>query len=331
MMRTVVPVPLCLCLYLLAQMGLGRAAPYHPLAVAKDFKPAQLDRTIHDPKRDRDIPVRIYLPASRAPAPVVLFSHGLGGTRNGNRFLGEHWAGRGYVAVFVQHPGSDDSVWRDEPLTRRMPAMNSAASLENFLLRVQDVTAVLNELEAWNADATNALAGRLDRKVGMSGHSFGAITTQAVSGQSFPVGGQRFTDARIQAAIAFSPSTPRRGNADAAFGAVKIPWLLVTGTKDLSPIGQADLESRLGVYPALSGAPKYELVLHNAEHSAFTDRALPGDREPRNPNHHRVLLALSTAFWDAHLRGDADGLAWLHGSGPRSLMEAADRWRFSER
>jgi predicted dienelactone hydrolase len=167
------------------------------------------------------------------------------------------------------------------------------------------------------------------KDLGMSGHSFGAITTQDVSGQTFAIGGQRFTDPRIKAAIAFSPSTPQRGSPDEAFGAVKIPWLLMTGTKDLSPIGQADMQSRLGVYPALRGAPKYEVVLHNAEHSAFTDRALPGDREPRNPNHHRVILALSTAFWDAYLRGDADALAWLKGNGPRSVMEASDRWLFS--
>jgi predicted dienelactone hydrolase len=83
------------------------------MAVAKDFKPAQLDLTVHDAKRDRYLPVRVYLPANRTPAPVVLFSHGLGGTRNGSRFLGEHWAARGYVVVFLQHPGSDDSVWRD--------------------------------------------------------------------------------------------------------------------------------------------------------------------------------------------------------------------------
>jgi hypothetical protein len=148
------------------------------------------------------------------------------------------------------------------------------------------------------------------------------------SAQALPVGGQLFTDPRIKAAIVFSPSTPQRGSADEAFGAVKIPWLLMTGTKDLSPIGQADMKSRVGVYPALRGAPKYEVVLHNAEHSAFTDRALPGDREPRNPNHQRVILALSTAFWDAYLRGDADALAWLHGNGPRSVMEATDHWQF---
>ena len=155
--------------------------------------------------------------------------------------------------------------------------MKQAASLENFLLRVQDVPAVLNQLEAWNADETNQLAGRLDlKKVGMSGHSFGAVTTEAVSGETLPVGGQKFTDPRIKAALVFSPSAPRAGSAAKAFGAVKIPWLLMTGTKDLAPIGNADMKSRLAVYPALHGAPKYELVLHNAEHSVFTDRALAG-------------------------------------------------------
>jgi hypothetical protein len=50
----------------------------------------------------------------------------------------------------------------------------------------------------------------------------------------------------------------------------------------------------------------------------------------RNPNHHRVILALSTAFWDAYLRGDAQALAWLNGSGPRSVLEAADLWQLSD-
>ncbi len=315
---------------ILAIAGQVRANGYNPLAVDPAFHPAQMDLAVHDAARNRDIPVRVYLPTNTAPEPVVLFSHGLGGSRTGSAFLGEHWAARGYVAVFLQHPGSDDAVWKDQPVANRMQAMNRAASLDNFRLRVEDVPAVLNQLEIWNADKTNPLAGRLDlKKVGMSGHSFGAVTTEAVSGESLPLGGQQFTDPRIRAAIAFSPSSPKAGSVAKAFGSVKIPWMLMTGTRDVAPIGDQDVASRLAVYPALQGAPKYEVVLHNAEHSAFTDRPLPSDREPRNPNHHRVMLALSTAFWDAYLRGDAGALAWLNGAGPRSVMEPADQWQCS--
>src|ERR1019366_6120085 len=153
--------------------GEARAGSYDPLAVGATIRPSHQDLTVHDAKRNRDIPLRVYLPASNAPAPVILFSHGLGGSRAGSAFLGEHWAARGYVAVFLQHPGSDESVWKDKPTRDRMRAVNQAASLDNFLLRVQDVPAVLNQLEAWNADTTNHLAGRLDiKKVMMFGHFF---------------------------------------------------------------------------------------------------------------------------------------------------------------
>jgi hypothetical protein len=69
------------------------------------------------------------------------------------------------------------------------------------------------------------------------------------------------------------------------------------------------------------------LVLDGAEHSAFTDRSLPGDRKPRNPNHHRAILALSTAFWDAYLREDDVARTWLDGDGPRTVLEPKDRWQ----
>lgn len=312
----------------LAGVGVARGKGYDPLAVDPNFQAQLRDLTAHDTARNRDIPVRIYLPESHPPAPVLLFSHGLGGSRAGSKFLGEQWAARGYVAVFVQHEGSDEAVWKDVPRWRRMAAMRRAASLGNFLLRARDVPAVLDQLAIWNK--SGPLAGRMDLgKIGMSGHSFGAVTTEAVSGETLPLSGTKLTDPRIRAAVIFSPSTPASTSAERAFGAVKIPWLLMTGTKDTAPIGRADMKWRLAVYPALHGAPKYEVVLDKAEHSAFTDRTLPGDREPRNPNHHRVILALSTAFWDAYVRGDQDALAWLNGAGPRTVMEPADEWKTS--
>jgi len=302
---------------------------YDPLVVDNGSTPTAIDLSIADTNRERDIPIRVYLPASATPQPVILFSHGLGGSRAGSAFLGQHWAARGYVVVYIQHPGSDDSVWRDVPPADRLQAMQQAASLKNFLLRVKDVSVVLDQLAARNSDGKGPLAGRMDLKhVGMSGHSFGAVTTEAVSGESFPETGKEFTDPRICAAVAFSPNSPKRGGPKAAFGQVAIPWMLMTGTKDIAPIGDQTFASRLAVYDNLAGAPKYELVLNGAEHSVFTDRALPGDTEPRNPNHHLVIEALSTAFWDAYLRNDAVALAWLNSDQPKTVMEAADRWRF---
>jgi predicted dienelactone hydrolase len=303
-------------------------ATYDPLKISAAHLSEPLDLTVSDKSRAREIPIRIYLPASQSPAPVVLFSHGLGGTRNGNVYCGKHWSARGYVAVFLQHPGSDDSVWKNKPFGQRMADLRKAADLENFLLRTKDVPSVLDQLERWNHTPGHPLNGRLDLDhIGMSGHSFGAVTTEAVSGENFPITGTSLTDKRIKAAIAFSPSSPRHGDPKQAFSQVKIPWMLMTGTKDIAPIGEADVKSRLAVFPALPPGDKYELVLLNAEHSAFTDRALPGDREPRNPNHHRVILALSTAFWDAYLRNDQQAKAWLQGDGPQKLLEPGDKWQ----
>lgn len=316
-------------LLLFAGRTFAAAPVYDPLAVSERAKPEVLDLTVIDKERGREIPIRIYFPAKRTPAPVVLFSHGLGGSREGNAYMGRHWAARGYVAVFLQHPGSDTSVWQDKALGQRMKAMKEAAGGQNFLLRVKDVPAVLDQLDRWNKTDGQTMAGRLDlTRVGMSGHSFGAVTAQAVSGQSIGQGNMFFTDPRIMAAIMFSHSSPRRGgDPKEAFGHVKIPWMLMTGTKDVALIGDADVKSRLEVFPALPPGGKYELVLYGAEHSAFTDRDLPGDTEKRNPNHHRVILALSTAFWDAWLREDAAARAWLDGDSPRSVIEKDDRWQ----
>jgi predicted dienelactone hydrolase len=300
---------------------------YDPLMIDK-YLPAQIDLTVKDQKRSREIPIRVYLPKEKTPAPIVLFSHGLGGSREGSAFLGNHWAARGYVAVFLQHPGSDDSVWKDKPPAERLAAMRAAADLENFVLRVEDVRAVLDQLDGWNKSSGNPLNGRFDMKrIGMSGHSFGAVTTQAVSGQTF-VRGASLTDSRIKAAVIMSPRGPRGGGDPVqAFGAVRIPWMLLTGTKDIAPVGDADIASRLSVFPALPAGGKYELVLYNAEHSVFTERALPGDTQPRNPNHHRSILALTTAFWDAYLRDDQEARKWLDGDGPRKVLDKEDRWQ----
>lgn len=305
------------------------AAPYDPMAVSAAPAPAVLDRTVHDRRRDRNIPVRVYLPVGTRPVPVVLFSPGLGGSRTGYAYLARHWAARGYAVVVLQHPGSDDTIWKGKSPERAVAAMRRAASGRNFLLRVKDVPAVLNRLAIWNRTDGDPLAGRLNlAEIGMAGHSFGAVTTEAVSGERFR-GRALFTDPRIKAALALSPSSPRRQSPSAAFGEVSLPWMLMTGTRDIGllGLGARDVASRLAVYDALPPGNKYELVLAGAQHSAFSDRPLPPGDAPRNPNDHRAIEALSTAFWDAMLRHAPAAAAWLDGAGPKTVLKPGDRWR----
>ncbi|MCO6047549.1 hypothetical protein NG895_26900 [Aeoliella sp. ICT_H6.2] len=103
--------------------------------------------------------------------------------------------------------------------------------------------------------------------------------------------------------------------------------MLLTGTHDAGQIGNQTPESRQQVFPALPPGDKYQLVLDGAEHSAFSDRALPGDRQTRNPNHHRAILAVTTAFWDTYLKGDQQARAWLESDEVQKVLEVGDAWQ----
>ena len=154
-----------------------------------------------DEKRNRTVPVKIYYPKGDGPFPAIIFSHGLGGTREGYEYIGTYWAAHGYASVHLQHVGSDDAVWRGGG---GMQAMARAANGKNALDRAADVKFALDQLETLNQDATFPLRGKLDlQKIGMAGHSFGANTTLLVSGLKLPLVAP-LADARIKCAIPMS-------------------------------------------------------------------------------------------------------------------------------
>ena len=105
-----------------------------------------------------------------------------------------------------------------------------------------------------------------------------------------------------------------------------MPVMLLTGAKDRSVIGKATPESRREVFAALPVGSKFELLLKDAEHLAFSARAARGG-EQRNPNHHRLIQAMITAFREASLNGNKQARAWLDGKKPRALLEPGDVWR----
>ncbi len=164
-----------------------------------------------DKSRHREAPAKIYFPKTgRGPFPIIIFSHGLGGSRDGYEYLGRHWAGCGYVSVHLQHKGSDTAVWKGQ--ARPMEAMrDSIADPQNAVNRLLDVRFAIDQMEKMNR-AEGPLKGRLDlSRIGMAGHSFGAWTTLAAIGETAVQPGGRepsLADPRIKAAIAMSAPAP---------------------------------------------------------------------------------------------------------------------------
>lgn len=300
--------------------------PYDPLSVS-ETKVASVVFDVKDSDRNRTLPLRFYLPEHAKPAPIILFSHGLGGSRDNNPYLGNHWAKRGYLVVFVQHPGSDESVWKSQPALQRMAAMKKAASLDNMIARGHDIPFVIQTLTAWNQDKEHPLYGRMKLDaIGMSGHSFGANTTQSVAGQVYPGSRLSFRDSRIDAAVMMSPGPPAIGDPAKAFGSIGIPCLLMTGTKDDSPIGNQTPADRLKVFPHLRKAPAWQVVFDGADHMDFGQRSLRG-AEIKNTRYHQAILALTTAFWDSNLQHNAAATEWLNGKGASSALDPKDVWQ----
>lgn len=300
---------------------------YDPLVIAANSK-QPVSTSMLDSKRNREIPLLIFLPENAAPAPVILFSHGLGGTYSTAVYLGEHWSARGYVVVSMQHPGSDGNILTGVPPSQILSVMQAAASAENLVARIGDVSAVIDGLHIRNNEAGHFLHQRLDlNRIGMSGHSFGARTTQTTSGEIVPWLNYATRDPRIKAAMPLSGSVTNINTAAALLGGVDIPWLIMTGTLDTSVINDTTVAERLAVFPALPPGSKYELVFFEGEHHAFTDLPITPLQKPRNPAHHPAIQAISTAFWDSHLRGDLSARQWLEKEA-RSVLSVADRWQF---
>jgi predicted dienelactone hydrolase len=315
-------------------LALGLAAS--PWAQAQPV--ATEDETWTDSRRRREIPVRIRWPLDTLPAPVaghpvVLFSHGLGGTRDSGSVWGEAWVAAGCVVVHLQHPGSDLAAVRavTDSFADRA-GLRRAAGPQQLLARLQDVRFALDEL----ARRQRAGVGRWDKArpdaVGMSGHSFGAHTTLGIAGQSYP-GFAGITEPRLAAFIAFSPSLPIGGGAQQAFARITQPMLCLTGTRDDDVAGTgATPQQRMAVFDALPAGHKAQLILQDADHMTFggqTGRAaeiIPREAVTRSlqPRHHALAAAITADWWRAELMNDAAAKARL--ARPQGLA-AGDVWK----
>lgn len=311
-----------------------KPGPYAVKTILDDWKDTK--------RRGRVVPVKLYLPdtskskaASKSTAgeakrfPVIIFSHGLGGSREGYSFLGEHWASHGYVSVHLQHAGSDEAVWKDVPAARRLQALK--ASLRNPMATIHrplDVRFAIDTLAIMNADRSTPLRGKLDlRRIGMVGHSFGSWTTLAVGGQQFiNRRGKAISlpDDRIKAMIPMSSPAPKDPKQyKVSFEKIAIPALHMTGTLDTSPVTDTTPKQRRVPFdyspgPEQGGKPQYLITFKDGDHMVFAGRSLPGRAQTPPDAAKRmygIIQASTLAFWEAYLKDSDRAKAWLDDGG----------------
>jgi dienelactone hydrolase len=283
-----------------------------------------LRQTWRDPARGRDLPVLLRLPGAAGPRPLAIISPGLGGSRDGLGYLGRALAEAGFVALHLQHPGTDDALWRN---AGGGPAL-AAAALDpaNAVARLLDGIFAVSEAIRRSGAAGDALAGRVDpARIAFAGHSYGAWTVQHLLGQRIPGGdrGLPLPERRIAAGIALSPSPPRGLPPRLAFARVTTPMLHVTGTLDSGFIEGATPADREIPFRAAEASPGALAVLEGAAHGAFADEAATGPRWA-DPTFHGRTAALSLLFLRTVLEGDAEARAAL-AAGAREVLAAGDR------
>jgi len=220
------------------------------------------------------------LDASDAPYPLLMFSHGSCGYAFQSTFLMPILASHGFVVVAPPHPGN---TLQDGASCRTQQALVDAA-----VERPEDIRFVLDRMLEESERAESPFFGAVDpARLGMSGHSFGGLTTYLVA--------QR--DPRYRA---FMPMAP----AALVDPVLSAPSMTLIGAID----SVVDNEQTIAAQ-ANDLSPAFLVSVHDAGHYAFSDGCFPG-RDCNPPvtlsqgEAHEIVLRWAVPFLKVHLAGD---------------------------
>jgi predicted dienelactone hydrolase len=282
------------------------------------------DATWHDPERDRDVPVRVYAPPleqGAGPFPLIVFSHGFGESRESYESQGRYWAEHGYIVIAATHAGSDSATLQ--------AARRGGFTPAPFDVRPEDVSFIIDRALAEDQEL-GIVRGRVDPdRIGIAGHSMGSSTALAMIGFTAPAGdGSRrsFANDRVRCAIAQAPQigsaagTSGRASAgrlerfiDAdSWSAISKPAMVMFGSRDTGyGLLRDNPMLRRTAFDNMPAGDKYLTLIGDAQHHIFTDTDPYYGGDPRDPRHVGWVHRLTTAFFDAYLKGDAEARAWL--------------------
>jgi predicted dienelactone hydrolase len=275
------------------------------------------DIVLHDAKRNKDLHVRIFYPNEPGPYPVIVFSHGAGGSQSCCEALTRHWATYGYVMLQPTH--DDSTVQRrnagEEDINFLIAVRDALKKPALWQSRPQDISFVLDSLPVLQKRIP-ALAGKIDAEhIGVGGHSMGAFTADAIAGALVDLPNHpatNFTDSRVRAVLLLSPQGPGEfGLTDHSWDHVTLPLLSMTGSLDLGAGNQGPDWKKIPFERSQPGA-KYHVFIEGANHMSFirAKTVLPG-RATEGDSILGFTNAASLAFWDAYLKADPAAKIYL--------------------
>ncbi len=290
---------------------------------------------IDEERHGRLVPYKIYYPAAHnlKKIPIVLWSHGFGGNQDGASFLSRFLAANGFILVHMTHIGTDSRLWEGKPGHPWDILRKTVIKRQTTISRFEDVPLTLDRLHNWAKQHPEAGAYMDFDNIGMSGHSFGALTTQVMAGMLFPGEDHKsksFKEPRFKAGILYSPvpvdhlGPDDAGGAEASaevYAGIDIPLMHMTGTEDSSPISGISYDHRFAVYEGSTKADKYLLVKEGGDHMVYNGTRGKLGENPLRERHEDIIKITALAFWEAYLKGNEAAKEWLAGAGAQAYID----------
>ncbi len=239
--------------------------------------------------------------------PLVVFSHGNGGTRYQNTFWCDYLASHGYIVVSADHTGNARITIIDGKTIMYQESERKRSAEDRPL----DMIFLLDRMMGWNKGGDKRFAGRIDTdRACAAGMSFGGFTSVTVADR----------EPRFKAVIAMAGAPESNTN-------LRVPSLRMLGTEDatIKEEGNARIRSQHAKHTGSS----FLLELKDGGHYTFTDTfkisKKPGDGIGKGKRRatgeefeftpmetsYKIINSYSIAFLGYYLKGEKEYLGFL--------------------
>ena len=250
--------------------------------------------------------------AERGPYPMLVFSHGYGGSGLGAVFFTERIAALGWIVAAPDHHDRYSAVriragqledFNRRGLLRhaREISVCDPEDRDEYLYRLDEMRLVIDRMAA-SEDFREVIDSS---RVAVGGHSFGGYTALGLCGT---IKGRH--DPRIKAVLLFSTGAGGYLFREAELAAVRIPSMLFMGEREKNQLrGSKTMSEIAGKINTNLSPPKYFLEIKGASHFSFNNRFVDNRRTrllSGTEEQFEVIRRYSIAFLEKHVAGKKD-------------------------